>query len=161
MPRVKPRTTSRADRQAAAPSSPSDIYLELVRGFALWRGGRLLPVAASAQRLVALLALQDRPLLRLQAAVTLWPYSSEERSSANLRSALWRLRTTESAVVEVTPDQLRLSEAVALDVRQITQRARRVLHVSDDCAGEDLDERWYAGDLLPGWYDEWVLLERE
>jgi DNA-binding SARP family transcriptional activator len=161
MPRVKTQTTSGAHRPASSDNGPATIQLELVRGFALRRGRQPLPIAASAQRLVALLALQDRPVLRLHAASTLWPDSSEERSSASLRSALWRLRANEPSVVEVASDQLRLSDAVAVDLRQIAERARRVMLVSSECAAEDLDDRWYSGDLLPGWYDDWVLVERE
>jgi DNA-binding SARP family transcriptional activator len=161
MPRHQTRTVSTADRPTSSNQDLAAVQLELVRGFTLRRGRQLLPVAASAQRLVALLAVQDRPVLRLHAATTLWPDSSEERSSASLRSALWRLRANEPSAVEVTADQLRLSDTVAVDLRHITQRAHRILHLSGDCTAEDLDYRWYSGDLLPGWYDEWVLAERE
>jgi len=30
-----------------------------------------------------------------------------------------------------------------------------------DCLGRHLDELPFLGELLPGWYDDWVLIERE
>ena len=68
------------------------VRLNLLRGFELWCDGERVTLPMSAQRVLAFLALHDRPVLRLYVAGSLWLDASEERSYANLRSALWRLR---------------------------------------------------------------------
>src|SRR6185312_13643325 len=67
------------------------LRLTLIGGFALQRGSQELGIATSGQRLIALLALKNRPVGRLQVAGTLWPDYSTERSLADLRTTLWRV----------------------------------------------------------------------
>jgi hypothetical protein len=68
-------------------------------GFALWQGGEELRIATSGQRLIALLALRDRPAGRLHVAGTLWPDYPTDRSLADLRTTLWRMRQACDRVV--------------------------------------------------------------
>jgi len=64
-------------------------------------------------------------------------------------------------MVEVSGDSLSLAEGVRVDVRELDAWASGVLdpHVR----GEDVavPEDALRGELLPGWCEEWVLLERE
>jgi len=119
----------------------------------------------SAQRLLALLALHDRPLLRPHVAGTLWLDTTEERASANLRSSLWRLNRPGPKLVEATSFQLRLASDVRVDVREAAALAHRLLARSDGATGTEVDlapdPRLLTGELLPDWYDDWVMLERE
>jgi DNA-binding SARP family transcriptional activator len=114
----------------------------------------------SAQRLIAFLALRDRPLLRSYVAGSLWLDTPEERAQANLRSALWRLRRCNWDLVEVRGQQLRLSPGVEVDLREAEALARRALRDSTQDVF-DLSTDRLADDLLPDWYDDWVLMERE
>jgi DNA-binding SARP family transcriptional activator len=111
--------------------------------------------------LLALLALSDRPLSRLYIAGILWIDASEKRASGSLRSALWRLKLPSLQLVESVGDHLQLARQVVVDVRQAIAQARRLLDRSAICEEADLDESPLCGDLLPGWYDDWVLIERE
>jgi DNA-binding SARP family transcriptional activator len=132
--------------------------LSLLDAFELRCDGELVSLPPSAQRLLALLALHDRPLLRPHVAGTLWLDTPEERASANLRSSLWRLNRPGPRLVEATSVQLRLAPEVRVDVRETAALAHRLI-ASD---GEiDLDPERLTGELLPDWYDDWVLLERE
>jgi len=116
----------------------------------------------SAQRLLALLALHERPLLRPHVAGTLWLDTPEERASANLRSSLWRLNRPGPKLVEATSLQLRLAPEVRVDVRETAALAHRLLSSTTEVDGEsELDPGRLTGELLPDWYDDWVLLERE
>src|SRR5262249_38309082 len=67
--------------------------LALLGGFSLSRGGEELRLPGSAQRLVAFLALQERPVPRRRIAFTLWPDASERHANGSLRAALFRLRS--------------------------------------------------------------------
>jgi len=136
----------------------------LLDGFALRLGGdaeasvRDLPRAV--QRLVARLSLSRCPD-RNAIAGQLWPDVPEDHAHGSLRSALWRLRRVAPGMVEVSGGSLSLAESVRVDVRELDTWAARVLdpHVG----GTDLPglEAALQGELLPGWYEEWVLLERE
>jgi DNA-binding SARP family transcriptional activator len=110
--------------------------------------------------LVAFLALQNRPLPRSHVASVLWTDVSESRAAGNLRTALWRLQALRLTVVDVKWDSLNLTPGVFVDVSETISLARSI--VEGRSAITDLpDSRWFEGDLLPGWYDEWVLSERE
>jgi DNA-binding SARP family transcriptional activator len=135
--------------------------LSLLGGFELRCSGRDVAVARSGQRLLALLALQARPLERCWVAGTLWLDATEERAGASLRSALWRLpQPGGTAVVEATTTHLRLARDLAVDVHELADRAKG-LECTAGPAAPDLDLSTLAGDLLPDWYDDWVVLERE
>jgi DNA-binding SARP family transcriptional activator len=137
----------------------TQVHLTLIDGFELRYDGRLASVPRSSQRLVAYLALHDRPLLRIQVAGTLWMHSTENRSYANLRTALCRIGGSRQAVVEATASHVGLSREVVVDVRRMAALARGLLEHPD--RDHRLQNSELAGDLLPGWYDDWVLLERE
>jgi len=135
------------------------VRLSLLGAFRLERAGAPLRVPPSSQRLLAFVALHERPLRRAFVAGTLWIDSPEERAAANLRSALWRLRRTGSELVEAAGPLLALGGDVDVDLRESEELARDV--VSGACPDLALDAAAFASDLLPDWYDDWVLLERE
>jgi len=114
----------------------------------------------SAQRLLAFVALHERPLPRSYVAGSLWIDSSEERANANLRSALWRLHRSGAHVMECCDQRLALGAGVVVDLRESEALAHRVLSGRN---GDDLETEPSAlsGELLPGWYDDWILFERE
>ncbi|HEV3463887.1 MAG TPA: transcriptional regulator, partial [Actinomycetota bacterium] len=101
--------------------------LSLIGGFQLRCAGLEVTVARSGQRLLALLALQARPLERLWVAGTLWMDATEERAGASLRSALWRLpQPGGAAVVEASATHLRLAGDLGVDVHELAGRAERL-----------------------------------
>ena len=136
------------------------LHLRLLGGFALTCDGEPLGLPLGAQRLIAFLALRDRPVQRVFVAGTLWPDTSEARSCANLRSSLWRVRQFGSDAVHATGLDLRLDRALSIDVAEAIAAAHRLLARSP--APDDLDlAPSFMGDLLPDWYDEWAQSERE
>jgi DNA-binding SARP family transcriptional activator len=140
------------------------LRLELLGGFRLWQGSQEIAVASSSQRLVALLALNDRPLGRLRVAGILWPDYSTERSLADLRSALWRVKRSSGWLVTATSSLLGLCDDIEVDVRKLTVLAQRLSEAAAgpvrlDPGSVGLAE--FSGELLPDWYDEWLQDERE
>jgi DNA-binding SARP family transcriptional activator len=145
-----------------APRMP--LRLTLVEGFSLCRGTQEIGMPASGQRLIALLALKDRPVGRFYVAGTLWPEYSTERSLADLRTALWRVNQSCEHLISATPSLLRLDEGIEIDVRNLVAFARLLTGDADLSRPTDLDMMSLSGlvgDLLPDWYDDWLLDERE
>jgi len=154
----------RAARRRAADASRAreagGARVTLLDAFGLICDGVSVPLPMSVQRLVAFVALHPHPLLRLYVAGMLWPETSDDRACANLRSVLWRLHRTGLGVIDAADQQLRLRADVHVDLREAEALARRVL--DDECAdGLDIDPSMLACDLLPDWYEDWVLVERE
>lgn len=140
------------------------LQLTLLGGFVLRKEDREIAVAASGQRLIALLALHGRPLARLRAAETLWPGSSAKRSLADLRTTLWRVNQSGEAIVSGTQATLALSANIEVDVLRLIALTRRLDQAAVGLAPVDLNlptPSDLTNDLLPDCYDEWVLDQRE
>jgi DNA-binding SARP family transcriptional activator len=141
-------------------STPFDdqppISMRLLDGFQLLVGGEPVPVLPSSQRLLAFLALHDGSATRTTVAATLWPAATTRRSSACLRSALWRLVKPPYALVETGRARLGIEPAVQVDVDDIRR------FVTGPVPAEPLlSVATLAADLLPGWTEQWVVAERD
>ncbi|MCX5001198.1 SARP family transcriptional regulator [Streptomyces sp. NBC_00638] len=117
-------------------------------------------VPPSGQRILAYLGLQ-RTATRTVLAGTLWPDVTEENALGSLRTALWRLHRGRHPVVESRGGVLALSDGVQVDVRSSTRAALLVLNRPEALGDEVPPELLSCGELLLGWDEEWVLLERE
>jgi DNA-binding SARP family transcriptional activator len=135
--------------------------LRLLGGFAMHVDGTVIDLPESSQRVIAFLALHDRPQSRHVIAAELWPESSETRAAANLRSAIWRLPDHDGlAMVEARGHVLAVADDVVIDVRHVEEVGWSL--VRDSCATVHADQgKLFFDDLLPGWYDDWVIVERE
>ena len=132
-----------------------------MNGFELRVDGGVMPLPVSAQRLLTFLALQDRPVTRLFVASNLWLDKSEDRAGANLRSVLWRTRSCQRPLVQATPSHAALADGVVVDVREFRREAKRLIAGEVRPLPAWSDETFLSGDLLPDWYDEWIVAERE
>jgi DNA-binding SARP family transcriptional activator len=117
------------------------------------------------QRLIALLALQGaRP--RSYVAGVLWPDSTEQRATGNLRAAVWRIEHELPGLLLHDRTRLSLEDPVRLDVDTFTRCATAIFGWRS--GNQPLDAAGCVrclpvllrGDLLPGWYDDWVIYER-
>lgn len=120
-------------------------------------------VPECAGRVLAYVALHGGRVSRRRVAGLLWPDASDERAAGNLRSALWRLRTAAGApVLGADKSAVRLGPDVTTDVDRVHGMARRL--GTGQVEPPDLELGWWhpeVVDLLPGWDEEWVVLERE
>ena len=114
----------------------------------------------AVQRLVAHLCLSTHPP-RAALAGQLWPEASEGHAHGSLRSALWRLQKAVPGLVRATGDHLELAEGVRVDVHELGHWAERVRNAHAPLQEVEVPAGGLRGELLPGWYDDWVLLERE
>ena len=134
------------------------VEVRLLGGFRVDTPDGPLEVPASAQRLVAYLGLQERSVHRRRRAGILWPDVDDDRSGANLRSTLWRAQRP-WRLIDANRESLRLRATVDVDVRRLAHHAD-VLATRGDLDELPTDMR-FDRDLLPGWYDDWVVEERE
>ncbi|MCJ7568640.1 MAG: hypothetical protein MUO58_13975 [Anaerolineales bacterium] len=114
-----------------------------------------------AQSLLAYLILNPGTRHRRERlAGLLWPESDESNARSNLRHALWRIRKTigegyllaDRVVIEFDPESEHW-----LDVRLLEDE----ISMEGDIQAALQAVSVYGGELLPGFYDNWVVLERE
>jgi DNA-binding SARP family transcriptional activator len=145
----------------AAPDAVPDARLDLLGGFEIRVDGEALRFPHHVQRLLAFLALQNRPLHRAYVAERLWMDLSQDHAHGCLRTTLWRMGRLSRPVVECTTTQVGLSAGVTVDARELETCAEKLLHGTQGAAPADIDCLVRASDLLPDWYEDWVLQERE
>lgn len=130
-------------------------------GFSLHVHDEPVELSPSVQRLVSLLALHQRPLQRLYVAATLWIDASEEHAGASLRTALWRIRTPHGALVRAHGGMLMLDPTTVVDLWDQTRRAQTVLSDTAPRSPGEIATFCDACDVLPDWYEDWVIIVRE
>jgi DNA-binding SARP family transcriptional activator len=132
-------------------------------GFSAADGSRPL-LSGGSQRLLAFLALRSEAVTRGAAAGSLWPEASGDHAASSLRSALTRLGSSTRDAVAVTDIDLRLADDVVVDIRESQDFARRLLEPEAPAAVGELGATSISvlsRDLLPDWYDDWVVPEAE
>lgn len=159
--------TVAAEKDETGGLAVSGVELFLLNEFHLCCRGTNVTASSSVQRLLVLLAVLGRPTSRSRVAGTLWMDATEDRATANLRSTLWRIPASIRSAVTVTGTMLSLASDVSVDARKAEAFGRRVisLPVASHSVG-GLDEAaaeiaLLACELLPDWYDDWILVERE
>jgi DNA-binding SARP family transcriptional activator len=135
-------------------------HLSLLGAWRLQRGNTTMTVASREQRLIAcvgLLGCRRRSFL----SGLLWPKSSETQAAGNLRTSVWCIAHSLPHLIRAGTDSLALEESVQVDVTALrrhfdTLHEEPGLHVPDSY----LDHLGRA-ELLPGWYEDWVIFEQE
>ncbi len=143
----------------------SPLRLTLIGDFSMAHDGARIAMPPIAQRVVAFLSLRSHPVRRSYVSGTLWPDAPEQRAAACLRSALCRVPTGGGLpLVGASHSHVWLSTAVTVDLRTAMALATDV--IDGRYVGSDLVDLARAvcadfEDLLIGWYDDWVIFERE
>ena len=136
-------------------------HLGLFNHWRLFNDHQIIRVPLRSQRLAALLALRGRQN-RAWLAGTLWPEVDEQRAQASLRTAISVLHRCASGLVEKDRSDLYLSKDVVVDVVEFRRHADHVLagQLPEHPSGVD-HPTVSGGELLPGWYEDWVFADRE
>lgn len=119
-------------------------------------------VPEGSKRLLVFAALRTGRVDRHHIAGTLWPFGDDDRAAGNLRSALWRLKSAGIELVEADKSSVTLRAGTVVDLHLVRGWASRVILGTPQ--PDDLRlPSWSPDDveLLPGWYDDWVVFERE
>jgi DNA-binding SARP family transcriptional activator len=138
------------------------LCLSLLGGFSLASGAIELPLSRGSERLIALLAIRPRAPQRSSVAGVFWPDSDERHAQASLRSALARINGPGFTLIEATSSVLRLPNDLEIDFADARGLARRIIegnHEESDLKIASITK--LSLDLLPDWYDDWVVDEAE
>jgi DNA-binding SARP family transcriptional activator len=150
------------DGATACTGRPGWATVHLFGGPYVTLHGTVRQVPEGSKRLLAFVALRSGRVERRQAAGALWPIGDDGRAAGNLRSALWRLRGAGIEILSGDKWSLSLADGVEVDVHRFSDWAERVIggrHTDRDL--QLPGRRTEALELLPGWYDDWTILERE
>jgi len=141
-----------------------EFVVTVLGEFRLQRGMSVVTVPRASRRLLAFLALHGRVVERAALAGALWPDASELHAYSSLRTALSRLQSTARMALATSKLELGLAKGVTVDVHQARALARRLLDPAVPPAPRDLGASAVmalSAELLPDWYDDWVLVEAE
>src|SRR5687767_2070798 len=127
-------------------------------------GKRVVIPTRAAQSLLAYLVLTaGTPHRREKLAGIFWPETTEENARKNLRQELWRVRKAIS-MQGSSENEFFLANELTLTFNRdadywldVSQMERTDLDLQSLMTNLSL----YQGELLPGFYDEWVTIERE
>jgi len=148
-------------RASTTMSGHPRVLLRLTSEFQLLVGSEELSVPRGVQRLLAFLAIAGSPVARSRVAGQLWLDVPEWRALGNLRSALWRLRRVQRPIVRSLDDRIALDGGVVVDLEELTRLTGNLSAHPDSDALSRVSQLVAARDLLPGWEDEWIIIERE
>ena len=117
-----------------------------------------------AQSLLAYLALKPgTPYRRERLAGLLWPDATDANARSYLRQALWRIRKA----LESAPRDYLLTDDLTIAFAAEADYWLDVAVLEQDVSAQSPTDKLvcplevYHGELLPGFYDEWVAPERE
>ena len=150
---------------AESPARESDIEVSLLGTFEVWVGGtRVTEISIGAQRLLILLALNDRAVNRGSIAGRLWPDTTEERAGDSLRALLSRFDSAARGAVISSASGVALADHVTVDLRRARQVANRLVLLDAEGPEGDIAVEsilLLSRPLLPDWYDDWITAEAE
>ncbi|HEY2296770.1 MAG TPA: BTAD domain-containing putative transcriptional regulator [Jatrophihabitans sp.] len=137
--------------------------LQLLGAWSLRRAGTPVPIRHREQRLLAVLALHGgHP--RQYIAGLLWPESTDSHAAGNLRAAVWNLDRAAPGLLIHDRTHIQLADGASVDVGHLMDATRDLLapralgHADVDYFA--LLHTLLREELLPGWYDDWLILER-
>jgi DNA-binding SARP family transcriptional activator len=133
------------------------LELRLLGDFRLQHGETSVGLTPRAEHLLAFLALRH-DTSRAAVSAQLWPDLDEAQARGCLRSTLWRLPRPDGLPLVATPgDKLYLTSFVQVDVNRLRDRLDQWLW------GEAPPVKIgsLSWDLLPTWYDDWLVIDRE
>jgi DNA-binding SARP family transcriptional activator len=127
-------------------------------------GKRILIPSRAGQSLLAYLVLTaGTPHRREKLGGILWPDFSDDAARKNLRHELWRIRKAISTQQPTAADYL-LAEELAITFNRQAEYwldAAQLERPELDLGSLISNLSLYQGELLPGFYEDWIVLERE
>jgi DNA-binding SARP family transcriptional activator/DNA-binding HxlR family transcriptional regulator len=141
------------------------IEFSLLGSFSVRIGGKSIEdLSVGSQRLLVFLALHDRAVARTVMAQTMWPEATGDKAGVSLRSALSRLDVNTRDAILSASAGLQIAADVSIDYRDAQALAHRLTSHDVKPTDDDLNSEavgLLSEELLPDWYDDWVIAEAE
>jgi SARP family transcriptional regulator, regulator of embCAB operon len=131
--------------------------LGLMRSWQIRREGEAVRVAARQQRLIAALAVRGASFRNYLAGM-LWPECPEANALESLRMAVHLTTRQLPGLLVKDGALLSLDRRVDVDLYRVRAALKKAQTSSDGAA--DLLQEIRDADLLPGWYEDWVVFEQ-
>lgn len=131
--------------------------LDLMRSWQIRWEGEAVQVAARQQRLIAALAVRG-PSFRNYLAGMLWPQCPEANALESLRMAVHLTTRQLPGLLVKDGALLSLNSWVDVDLYRVRAALEKARTSSDGTT--DLLHEFRDVDLLPGWYEDWVVFEQ-
>lgn len=136
----------------------SDARIALVDGFDT-PGFPAARLTNPAKRLIAFLAIRERPQARDFTAFSLWSDASDDRAAASFRNAIWKIRERAPGLLVGDAALIGLAPGVSVDYHQLRVTAHALGDLPIGANVQRLVDA-FSKDLLPEWYDDWIVLAR-
>ena len=142
------------------------LQIQLLGQFEVRADGKHISIASRpAQSLFAFLILTAGTAHRREKlAGMFWPETSDETSRKNLRQELWRIRKAVSSVPQPAGIDYLLADEFTLGFNRDAEYWLDVAQLERpnlDLPALLSNLSAYQGELLPGFYEDWIALERE
>ncbi|MGN7250373.1 AfsR/SARP family transcriptional regulator [Arthrobacter sp. SAFR-014] len=135
------------------------FQLKLLQRWQLFCGPAEIHVPSRQQRLVSALALIG-PRPRRYLSGLLWPDSPEVRALESLRVSVHLMSRQSPGLIVADGPILSLTNSLSVDLHQFLDHLR-ACELSESCSAPDgCLSQLQRAELLPGWYEDWVVLEQ-
>ena len=135
------------------------FQLSLLQSWQLRRGTDVVHLAARQQRLITALAING-PRLRGFLVGLLWPECRESRALESLRVSMHLISRQVPGLLVNGGAVLSLSDVVDVDLHRVRAQIRELSRVGLNGNVASCLHELRDAELLPGWYDDWVLFEQ-
>jgi DNA-binding SARP family transcriptional activator len=133
--------------------------LRLLQSWQLRRDADVLHVPVRQQRLITALAING-PRTRSYLVGLLWPETPESRALESLRVALHLICRQVPGLLVNNGPMLSLSDGVDVDLHRLRDQIRELSRAGLNGNVSSSLQQLRNSELLPGWYDDWVLFEQ-
>jgi SARP family transcriptional regulator, regulator of embCAB operon len=133
-----------------------ELKLDLLRSWRLRRDDVAIHVATRQQRLIASLAIRG-PSLRAHLSGLLWPEYPDARALESLRVSVHLISREVPGLIVNGGPTLSLDERVDVDVQRIRSQIQALRGDRHTGSAASLLHELRDAELLPGWYEDWVV----
>ena len=135
------------------------FQLSLLQSWQLRRDADVVHVATRQQRLITALAING-PRPRSYLVGLLWPECQESRALESLRMSVHLVSRQVPGLLINGGTVLSLSELVDVDLHRVRDQIRELSRTGLNGNVASYLHQLRDAELLPGWYDDWVLFEQ-
>ncbi|MGN6403126.1 AfsR/SARP family transcriptional regulator [Sinomonas sp.] len=89
----------------------------------------------------------------------LWPESSQRQAGGSVRAAVFKIRHEMPGLLTDSIEPVGLEAGVRVDFHDLRQQADP--ETTAGAVARGIEDRLAGLELLPGWYDDWVLFQQE